>query len=160
MSDKRSKCSSCFWRTESTHKGCLCRQNVLKAFPRQQAGGSTKSSTLGHCTCTCGLQGILHLGSELLNRENLPHGLPGHGCGEGQPRLQHTTFSPTQAESGPSRAINLSSAFYIPSHSSALCFQCFLFRFSKRRSTTLGNPVAFLSLPYLAFSVASKPDPT
>lgn len=153
MSDKGSKCSSCFWRTERTHRGCLCRQNVLKDFPRQRAGGTT----LGHSTFTSGLQRISHFGSELMDRECLLYGLLGHACAEGQPRLQHTTFSPTQAESGPSRAINLWSAFYILGHSSALCF---LFRFSKRRLVTLGSPVAFLSFPYLAFSVASKPDPT
>lgn len=95
-----------------------------------------------------------------MDRECLLRGLLGRGCAEGQPRLQRTTFSPTQAERGPSRAINLWSAFYIPGHSSALCFQCFLFRFSKRRLITLGSPVALLSFPYLAFSVASKPDPT
>lgn len=39
MSDKGSKCSFYFWTTESTHKGCVCRQNVLKAFPRQQTEG-------------------------------------------------------------------------------------------------------------------------
>lgn len=53
---------------QKEHRGCLCRQNVLKDFPRQRAGSNTESSTLGHCTCTCGLQGISHFGSELMDR--------------------------------------------------------------------------------------------
>lgn len=159
VSDKGSKCSSCFWRTESTHRSCLCRQNVLKAIPGQRAGGSTESSTLGPSTCTCALQGMLHFGSELMSREYLLCGLLGCGRAEGQPRLQHTTFSPTQAE------------WSQHSHKSFLCFlhpwplQRPLFSvlslpFLKKAPYYPGNPVAFLSFPYLVFSVVSKPDPT
>lgn len=37
-------------------------------------------------------------GSELMNREQLLHGLSGQGCAKGQPELQHTTFSPRGKE--------------------------------------------------------------
>lgn len=64
-------------------RGSLCRQNVLKDFPRQGAGDTTESSTSGHVTCAC-LQGgsCMGCGADKWDREHA----------SGLPRLLHTTF--------------------------------------------------------------------
>lgn len=122
-------------------RGSLYRQNVLKDFPRQRARDTTKSSTLGHATCAR-LQGGLCTG-------DVPKGYPSSSTQPSNP----------EAKRGPSWAINLQPAFYIPNLSSTLCFQCILFSSSMRHCIILGNLVAFLSFPSVQSSVLSKSIP-